>query len=119
MKDLVLAIEDFQVSKIMPNDINSTFLDFIPKALNNNAFIKFWSICLCNFLYKIIAKNFANRLKEIFPQIISPNQVGFVLGHQILDGIITFHEVTHYSSNSKRDGMFLKLDVSKDYDKVD
>ena len=45
--------------------------------------------------------------------------MGFVPGRQILDSIMMVHEVIHSLEAGKREGMLLKLDLSKDYDRVD
>ena len=54
----------------------------------------------------------------MLPFLISPEQVGFVEGRQILDGIILVHETIHWVKNRKFQGMLLKLDLSKAYDKL-
>ena len=103
----------------MPYDVNSTFIALIPKMNEAISFSNFIPISLCNFLYKIMANVMANRLRPILPLIINPNQGDFVTGHQILDGIILAHELTHSSHMARRDGMLLKLDINKAYDYVD
>ena len=47
------------------------------------------------------------------------NKSSFVLGRQILDSIMMVHEVIHSLEAGKREGFFLKLDLSKAYDRVD
>ena len=79
----------------------------------------FMPISLCNSLYKIISKVLTSRLLKILPIIISKQQTGFLLGRQILDSIMMVHEVMHSLEAGKREGMFLKLDLSKAYDRVD
>lgn len=37
----------------------------------------------------------ANRLRDIIPKLISVKQDGFVKEKQIIDGIITMHEIIH------------------------
>ena len=73
---------------------------------------------MCNVIYKIISKVIANHLKPILPIIISLEQVGFVEGRQILDGIILVHETIHSLKATKTPGTLLKLDLSKAYDKL-
>ena len=80
---------------------------------------QFRPISLCNLLDKIISKVLTSRYLKIFPLIISKQQTSFVLGRQILDSIMMVHEVIHSLEASKREGMFLKLDLSKAYDRVD
>lgn len=38
------------------------------------------SLCNCNTIYKIISKILINRIRPILASVISPNQVGFVVG---------------------------------------
>ena len=98
--------------------LNATFLALIPKEKGMEDPVKLRPIALCNVIYKIISKVIANRLRPLLPFLISPEQVGFVEGRQILDGIILVHETIHSVKNRKFQGMLLKLDLSKDYDKL-
>lgn len=52
--------------------INQTYITHIPKVKNTQRVGDFRPISLCNVIYKIVAKTLANRLKRIFPKIISP-----------------------------------------------
>lgn len=59
-----------------------------------NSFAKFFPINIFNFIYKIISKVIANRLKSIISLIINPNKGVFISRRKILDGIILAHELT-------------------------
>ena len=98
--------------------LNATFLALIPKENGTEDPGKLRLIALCNVIYKIISKVIANRLRPLLPFLIYPEQVGFVEGRQIMDGIILVHETIHLVKNGKFQGMLLKLDLSKDYDKL-
>ena len=54
------------------SELNSTLIALIPKLNNPSCVMEFRLISLCNVMYKIISKVFANRLKVILPHIISP-----------------------------------------------
>ncbi len=119
MKVVVNAIQEFFGARSILKEINSTFLVLIPKVPGANSLDKFRPISLCNSFYKIISKVITSRLLKLLPLIISQQQIGSVLGKQILDSIMMVHEVIHFVEAGKREGMLLKLDLSKAYDRVD
>ena len=59
-----------------------------------------------------------NILKSILPELISEEQIGFVKGRQIVDGITIAQEAIHSLKNSWHKGMKTKLDLAKAYDKL-
>jgi hypothetical protein len=79
---------------------------------------KYHPISLCNVIYKIVTKFISNSLKPLLPLLISPEQMGYVKGRQIMDGIILAHGVIHFLKTTKRPRMFLKLDLSKYFDRL-
>ncbi len=103
----------------MLKELNATFLVLISKILGADSLDKFRPISLCNSFYKIIAKVLTSRLLRVLPLIISPQQTNFVPGRQILDSIVSVHEVIHSLEVGKKEGFLLKLDLSKAYDRVD
>ena len=89
----------------MYND-NSTIPNMpIPMSL-----LDFRPISLCSTIYKVFAKVMVNRIKPFLENIIGTPIKGFVLGRQILDAVITTHEIIH--------SIAFKLDISKVHDKV-
>jgi hypothetical protein len=75
-------------------------------------------ITLCNVIYKLLTKVIARRLKPIHPLIISPKKSGYVEGKKIVDSVILAHEMIHSLQKTHMPGMLLKLDLSKDFDKL-
>lgn len=100
-------------------EINYSFLTLIPKKNVLEYLGDFHPISLCNTVYKIFSKILAKRLKGLLPKLISKEQIGFVLGRSILDGILTIQETIHFASKNKEACMFMKLDIQKAYDMVD
>eukprot|EP00253_Pinus_taeda_P015841 PITA_15841 len=102
---------------ILPS-LNSTFLVLIPKGAESNTPDKYRPIALCNIVYKLISKVLANRIKPLLPLLISQEQIGYVEGRQIMDGVILSNEVIHSLKLLKKPSMIMKLDLSKAFDKL-
>ncbi|GJU11275.1 reverse transcriptase [Tanacetum coccineum] len=82
---------------------------------------QFRPISLCNFVYRVISKVMANRLKPFMHCLISPQQSAFIPGRLIQDCMIVANEAFHYIRNKKKGEqkvMALKLDLNKAFDRV-
>jgi len=60
----------------------------------------------------------ALRLNSIANRVISPTQTAFLKGRNILEGVVILHETIHELHRTKQNGVILKLDFEKAYDKV-
>ncbi len=94
-KDVVKAVQEFFGAKNLLKELNATFLVLIPKISSADSLDKFKPISLCNSFYKIVSKVLTSRLLRVPSLIISPHQTSFVPGRQILDSIVSVHEVIH------------------------
>ena len=70
-QDLLLAIEECQLSCRMSEFFNSTFLALFFKVDKPLTFHEFRPISFCNCVYKIISKIIALRIKPILSRMIS------------------------------------------------
>ncbi|KAM5583543.1 hypothetical protein ABKV19_003435 [Rosa sericea] len=114
--------KDFNAGRIRLHKLNKTHIVLIPKVPNPERTSHFRPISLCNNSYKILSKILANRLKQILPILISPNQNAFVPGRQIQENILLAHESYHYLKLKREGGnneFGLKLDMNKAYDRVE
>jgi hypothetical protein len=59
-----------------------------------------------------------NRIGVVVDKIINPSQTAFMPGRNILEGVIVLHETIHEIHRKKMNGVILKLDFEKAYDKV-
>jgi hypothetical protein len=117
-KELIWATRDLFKTGKLAKRINKTFITLIPKSQSPEKMQDFRPISLCNTVYKVFAKVLINRIKPLLNKSIGTPQKGFVSGRQILDAMITTHEIIHSMEKCKKLGMALKLDISKAYDKV-
>ncbi|BFG31061.1 hypothetical protein CerSpe_173350 [Prunus speciosa] len=125
--DTILAevqgtVKDFFEGVVSPVSLNSTYLVLIPKIPCPESVSQFRPIGLCNYLYKILSKIMANRLKPHMPNLIHHSQNACIPGRQIQDNIILAHEVFHYLKLRKSRKVFemgVKLDMNKAYDHVE
>jgi uncharacterized protein YpiB (UPF0302 family) len=51
-------------------------------------------------------------------RIINQSQSGFLKNRNIMDGIMALHEILHDTRIKKKDGLILKLDFEKAYNKM-
>ena len=117
--DLVRVIKDTRSSRVIPDNLNTTYLTLIPKLDRPVSFGDYRPIALCNLLYKLITKIIAERLKPSLKRAISAEQFGFIPNRQILDAFWIVQEVLHSVKHKNLPTLILKLDLEKFYDKVD
>ena len=99
--------------------MNHTYIALVPKIEKPKKVSDFRPISLCNVIYRIMVKTIANRLKTILHQIISPTQSAFIPNRLITDNIIEcLHKIRH-NKGKKQCLVALKLDISKDYNRVE
>ncbi|PKU80242.1 Putative ribonuclease H protein [Dendrobium catenatum] len=103
-EDFYVAVLDFFKGSPIPNFFSSTSVVLIPKSNEVNSWNEFRHISLCSVFYKLVSKILMNRLSLILPNIISPNQMGFVKGRAITDNILLAQE--------------MKLDIAKAYNNI-
>ena len=53
-----------------------------------------------------------------WPNVVRPTQTAFMQGRNILDGVVILHEMVHEMHRKKLNGVILKIDFEKAYDKV-
>jgi hypothetical protein len=95
--------------------LNYGVIVLLPKVKPAVNIKQFRLICLLNVIYKIITKVLTIRLTAIVNKVISPFQIAFIPGRDILEGVVILQEVPHELRISKRSGVILKLDFEKAY----
>ena len=120
--DVIEAILHYLNTGSLPQSLCHSFIALIPKVKNPELISQYRPICLSNMLFRVFLKVLANRLKSVFPGLISKHQPAFLTDRLISDNIMVAFETLHYMRNhssGKTGFMALKLDMSKAYDHVE
>lgn len=117
--DFVIAIQSFFLKGFLPKGLNTTILALIPKKNEVRGMKDYRPISCCNVMYKVISKLMANRLKEILPESIAPNQSAFMKDRLMMENLLLASElVKDYHKESISSRCALKIDISKAFDSV-
>ena len=81
--------------------------------------IKLRPITLLNLDFKIAAKAIAKRLESILPNLIHPDQTGFVKGRYIGENIRLISDIMEYTKLQKIPGILVSLDFRKAFDSIE
>lgn len=119
IKEVILEMFNLLHSeKLNMSRLNYGMITLIPKLKEANNIKQFRPIYLLNVDYKWFTKVLTIRLAKHANKLISPAQTAFIPGRFILEGIVMLHEVLHYLRVRHQQGVILKLDFEKAYDKV-
>jgi hypothetical protein len=103
----------------LSNDQKHGIITLLPKQDKDLTNIKNWRpISILNSDYKILTKIFANRLKTILPDLIHPDQTGFVLGRQIGENVRIVKDLMDHCRINEIEGILVLLDFEKAFDSV-
>jgi hypothetical protein len=117
-KDILSAIEESRLTGFIPGALNATFFALIPKVNKLINFHDYRPTALCNFVYKVISKIIASRIKSKFSVCISHEQFGFFKDRLIFYVVGIEKECPHSAKTKKSKFIIFKLDLKKAYDKV-
>ena len=74
---------------------------------------------LLNVDYKIATKVIANRLAKVLPDIICPNQTGYVKNRYIGENVRLIADIIDYTKTKEIQGVTLFLDFKKAFDSIE
>lgn len=95
-------------------------ITLIPKKDRDILFLTNWrplTMLTCD--YKILAKALANRMQPILPNIIHPDQTGFMKGRNIATNIRKTIEIIQYTQRNKIPSMIMTIDFEKCFDRIE
>ena len=94
-------------------------INIIPKGEKDKRYLNNWRpLTLLNTLYKLISGCIAERIKPALPNLIHPDQKGFVAGRYIGEAIRTTYDTLNFAKENNRAGLILLIDFEKAYDSI-
>jgi hypothetical protein len=99
--------------------LNFGMIILLQKTADADVIQKYRPICLLQVLYKLITKVATLRVEPFMGKLISSCHTAFIKGRNIMNGVMSLHEILHEARRKKQQGVVLKLDFEKAYDKVD
>ena len=117
--DFMRFVTEFHRNGRLTKGINATFIALIPKVSSPQRLNDFLPISLVGYMYKVLAKILANRLRVVIGRVVSDSQSAFVKRKQILDGILVANEAVDKARRLKKDMLLFNVDFEKAYNSVD
>jgi hypothetical protein len=116
--EILKKVQDFNNNKLDLKMLNYGVFTLVPKVREANSIKQYMPICLLNVDFKIFSKLLIDRITPLADKLIGENQTAFIRGRNILEGVVTLHEILHDFKRSGRQRVLLKIDFEKAYDKV-
>jgi hypothetical protein len=111
-------LKEFWEHKLDLGRLNYGVITLIPKTKEAAKIQQYRPICLLNVSFKIITKILMLRFEGCMSRIIHRCQTTFIKGRNIMDGVMILHEILDDVKWKKKDGLIVKLDFEKAYDKI-
>ena len=117
-EDIMDMFLEFEIHNLDLGRLNYGVITLIPKLKEATKIQQYRPICLLNVSFKIFTKALMLRFENCMSRITNVCQSAFIKGRNIMDGVMALHEVLHDTKIKKKDGLILKLDFEKAYDKL-
>ncbi|GKV51770.1 hypothetical protein SLEP1_g58395 [Rubroshorea leprosula] len=92
-QDVIGFVQEFHEHGKLVKGSNSSFITLIPKVENPYRIEDYRPMSLIGVMYKILAKLLANRLRKVLDKIIGEQQMAFIEGRQLMDGVVIANEI--------------------------
>jgi hypothetical protein len=116
--DLMALFKEFYHGTLPLFKLNFGIITQLLKHKDVTNIKQFRPIFLLNVSFKIFTKVAVKRLTGVAEKLISQSQTAFITSRNILEEVVMFHETIHELHKKKMNGVILKIDFKKAYDKV-
>ncbi|KAL3677972.1 hypothetical protein R1sor_020928 [Riccia sorocarpa] len=117
--DCYAMIHNFWETGQLIQGTRTAVIKLVPKNDNKESLGNWRPLSLMSITYKIIAKIIAERIKKFLPDLVDPQQVGFIPDRNISSNLLILRLGKDWANMSQQKCIFLKLDFIKAYDRID
>ena len=115
---LMSLFYEFHAGRLHIHSLNFGVITLLPKISDAIRIQQYRHVCLLNMSFKIFTKVLNNRILKVADKLIGPSQIAFVPSRYIMEEVVILHETIHELHRKKQNGVILKLDFKKAYDKL-
>lgn len=119
MEDFAQMASEVRTSESLTPSQRTGVIRLLYKRGDRENLANWRPISLLNTDYKIMSRALANRLKDILPGIIHPNQTCCILKRTISDNCATVRDILQHCQTTKTPAAIISLDQEKAFDRVD
>ena len=119
-KDLLASFnEAYEINELTISQRRG-IITLLPKEDGSLLELQNWRpTTLLNVDCKLAAKAIAKRIETVLPDLIHPDQTGFVKGHYICENIRLITDLMDYTKKQKIPGILVALDFRKAFDSLE
>lgn len=114
----MLVMKDFFDQNFLNKGSNASYIALIPKIEGTDQVMDYRLVNHVGSTYKIISKCLALRLKQVLPTIVAKEEMAFLKGITMVDGVLCANECIDAHMCEGKPGVICKLDLEKAYNHV-
>lgn len=120
LSPLTNMIREALDNQTLPGTLELATIILLPKPDKNQQKCgSYRPLSLLNADYKTIPKLLANRLEDVMPKIIHPDQTGFIRSRQGSDNVRRLFHIVDYARKKKEPMLILSMDAAKAFDRIE
>jgi hypothetical protein len=93
--NLMELLREFHDGRLPLYSLNFGMIILLPKSREATRIQQYIPICLLHVSFQNFTKVATNRISQVAQKVISPSQIAFLPGRNIMEGVIVLHKMIH------------------------